>query len=104
MAAIQPRTRIQKMYLWLEQPLDEWETNDSYQSFKVFGTSIKVTNDVTKRGIRILKSISQRVKDPAQLQWLVQAVEHQRAQMPTVSKAAPRDVYCVGLSHICVVN
>ena len=77
---------------WLEQPPDEWETNDSYQSFKAFGTSIKVTNDVTKRGIGILKSFSQSVRDPAQLQWLIQAVEHHRAQMPTVSKAARRYV------------
>ena len=65
---------------WLEQPPDEWETNESYQSLKAFGTSMKViNNDVTKRGIGMLQSISQSVRDLAQLQWLLQAVEYHRA-------------------------
>ena len=32
---------------WLEQPPDEWKANDSYQSLKALGTSIKVINDVS---------------------------------------------------------
>ena len=61
---------------WLEQPPDEWEANDSYQSLKALGKSITVTNDVTKRDRGMLKSFSQSIRDPAQLQWLHHAVEH----------------------------
>ena len=56
MAAIQSGTGRKRV---AEQSSDEWETTESYQSLKAFGTSMKViNNDVTKRGIGMLQNIS----------------------------------------------
>ena len=92
MAAIQPRTGMQKVHGWNSHLMSGRPTTATRASKPLERLSKLSTMSPNRVGIGILKSFSQSVRDPAQLQWLVQAEELHRAQMPTVSKAAPRHV------------
>ena len=38
---------------WLELSPDKWDDNEDYKSAKEFVTTVKVTNDVAERGIKM---------------------------------------------------
>ena len=72
---------------WLEKPPEEWVVDEDYQRLKIFVATVKTTNDVADRGIGMFKDFASSVREPAQFQWLLQAVERHRAQLQTLSKA-----------------
>ena len=72
--------------------------DEDYQWLKAYVASVETTNDVADRGIGMLKDFASSVREPAQFQWLLQAVERHSAQLPTLSKA----VHGNGGSHMCL--
>lgn len=73
---------------WLQKPPTEWNQDAGYNIMKGFVETVKVTNDVAERGIALLKDFAGKTKTEPQFQWLLQAVERHRTQLPAFAKAA----------------
>ncbi|KAG7161026.1 hypothetical protein Hamer_G027529 [Homarus americanus] len=74
---------------WLMSPVEDWEKNEEFMKLKDFSRSLKVTNDVAERGIKLmLDFIGSVTKDEQQLQDVMQLVEKHRKQMSGFSKSA----------------
>ncbi|KAG7164901.1 hypothetical protein Hamer_G017308 [Homarus americanus] len=74
---------------WLMSPVEDWEKNEEFMKLKDFSRSLKVTNDVAERGIKLMQDfIGSVTKDEQQLQDVMQLVEKHRKQMSGFSKSA----------------
>ncbi|KAG7169139.1 hypothetical protein Hamer_G031556 [Homarus americanus] len=74
---------------WLMSPVEDWEKNEEFMKLKDFSRSLKVTNDVAERGIKLMQDfIGSITKDEHQLQDVMQLVEKHRKQMSGFSKSA----------------
>ncbi|KAG7171644.1 hypothetical protein Hamer_G014784 [Homarus americanus] len=74
---------------WLISPVEDWEKNEEFMKLKDFSRSLKVTNDVAERGIKLMQDfIGSVTKDEQQLQDVMQLVEKHRKQMSGFSKSA----------------
>ncbi|KAG7155567.1 hypothetical protein Hamer_G030873 [Homarus americanus] len=74
---------------WLMLPVEDWEKNEEFMKRKDFSRSLKVTNDVAERGIKLMQDFNGSVtKDEQQLQDVMQLVEKHRKQMSGFSKSA----------------
>ena len=61
---------------WLATPADTWADNDSYRKVQKFVRSVKVTNDVAERGVKLMSDFATRITtDAAQRSCLLQVVE-----------------------------
>ncbi|KAG7170893.1 hypothetical protein Hamer_G012461 [Homarus americanus] len=73
---------------WLMSPVVDWEKNEEFMKLKDFSRSLKVTNDVAERGIKLMQDfIGSVTKDEQQLQDVMQLVEKHRKQMSGFSKS-----------------
>ncbi|KAG7156415.1 hypothetical protein Hamer_G006168 [Homarus americanus] len=74
---------------WLMSPVEDWEKNEEFMKLKDFSRSLKVTNDVAERGIKLMQDfIGSVTKDEQQLQDVMHLVEKHRKQMSGFSKSA----------------
>ncbi|KAG7154923.1 hypothetical protein Hamer_G031178, partial [Homarus americanus] len=74
---------------WLMSPVEDWEKNEEFMKLKDFSRSLKVTNDVAERRIKLMQDfIGSVTKDEQQLQDVMQLVEKHRKQMSGFSKSA----------------
>ncbi|KAG7168695.1 hypothetical protein Hamer_G028045 [Homarus americanus] len=74
---------------WLMSPVEDWEKNEEFMKLKDFSRSLKLTNDVAERGIKLMQDfIGSVTKDEQQLQDVMQLVEKHRKQMSGFSKSA----------------
>ncbi|KAG7154431.1 hypothetical protein Hamer_G018171, partial [Homarus americanus] len=74
---------------WLMSPVEDWEKSREFMKLKDFSRSLKVTNDVAERGIKLMQDfIGSVTKDEQQLQDVMQLVEKHRKQMSGFSKSA----------------
>ena len=74
---------------WLTSPAEEWEKDEEFIKLKEFSRSLKVTNDVAERGIKLMSDfIGSVTKDEQQLQDVMQLVEKHRKQIKSFSKSA----------------
>ncbi|KAG7161281.1 hypothetical protein Hamer_G016345 [Homarus americanus] len=74
---------------WLMSSVEDWEKNEEFMKLKDFSRSLKVSNDVAERGIKLMQDfIGSVTKDEQQLQDVMQLVEKHRKQMSGFSKSA----------------
>ena len=65
---------------WLEQPVDSWEDNADYTTAKRFVHTVKTTNDLAERAIKMATDYSQILtKDEDTRRRIIQGVEDRRA-------------------------
>ena len=73
---------------WLTTPADTWEDNDSYRNAQKFVRSVKVTNDVAERGVKLMSDFATQITtDPEQRSCLLQVVEYHRNKFDSFKKA-----------------
>ena len=68
---------------WLEQPVDSWEDNADYTTAKTFVHTVKTTNDLAERAVKMATDYSQILtKDKDTRRRIIQGVEdHRRAYL-----------------------
>ena len=73
---------------WFTTSADTWEDNDSYRNAQKFVRSVKVTNDVAERGVKLMSDFAAQITtDPEQRSCLVQVVEYNRKKFDSFNKA-----------------
>ena len=73
---------------WLEQPPQEWEESDDYRHAKQVVQTIKTTNDVAERGVKLISDYATILtKDEGMRQWLLQGVEKNRRRYKNMNKS-----------------
>lgn len=73
---------------WLTNPADTWEDNDNYKFAQKFVRSVKVTNDVAERGVKLMSDFATQITtDPEQRSCLLQVVEYHRNKFQSFKKA-----------------
>ena len=72
---------------WLELSPDKWDDNEDYKSAKEFVTTVKVTNDVAERGIKMAQDYATMLtKGDSMRAILLQGVESSRWKYPDFKK------------------
>lgn len=73
---------------WLTAPADSWGENDSYKKAQQFVKSVKVTNDVAERGVKLMSDFATHITtDREQRSCLLQVVECHRKKFDSFRKA-----------------
>ena len=73
--------------VWLTKGPEKWEEDASYRSAKDFVTSVKVTNDVAERGVKMASDYATMLtKDDTMRKVLMQGVEKSRRNYPDFRK------------------
>ena len=73
---------------WLEQPVDSWEDNADYTTAKRFVHTVKTTNDLAERAIKMATDYSQILtKDEDTRRRIIQGVEDHRRAYPDFKKS-----------------
>ena len=74
-------------YQWLAMDPERWQEEESYRLAKEFVTSVKVTNDIAERGVKLAKDYATLLtKDDAIRAQLLQGVERCRRMFPDFAK------------------
>ena len=74
-------------YQWLEKSRDKWEEDGAYREAREFVKTLKVTNDVAERGVKLITDyIGILTKDDQKREWLLQGVEKSRKCFPDFRK------------------
>lgn len=74
---------------WLTSPAERWEEDEEFAKLREFTRSLKVTNDVAERGVKLMQDfIGSVTKDEQQLQDVMQLVEKHRKQVGSFKKSA----------------
>ena len=72
---------------WLYKPVAEWEHHESFCEMKAWVQNLKVTNDCTERGVKLISEYAKSLtKDSVDIQKLIQVVENHRKMYPDVKK------------------
>ena len=72
---------------WLNKPVHTWKNNESFQEMENWVLTLKVTNDVAERGVKIVSEFCDILtKDSEDLGNLLQVVEQHRREYPDVKK------------------
>ena len=73
---------------WLEQPVDSWEDNADYTTAKTFVFTVKTTNDLAERAVKMATDYSQILtKDEDTRRRIIQGVEDHRRAYPDFKKS-----------------
>ena len=73
---------------WLEQPVDSWEDNADYTTAKMFVHTVKTTNDLAERAVKMATDYSQILtKDEDTRRRIIQGVEDHRRPYPDFKKS-----------------
>ena len=73
---------------WLTTLADTWENNGSYRKIQKFVRSVKVTNDVAERGVKLMSDFATQITtDIKQRSCLLQVVEYHRNKFDGFKKA-----------------
>ena len=73
---------------WLEQPVDSWEDNADYTTAKTFVHTVKTTNDLAERAVKMATDYSQILtKDEDTRRRIIQGVEDHRRPYPDFKKS-----------------
>ena len=74
-------------YEWLQQKPEEWESSSDYKEMESFVRTVKVTNDVAERGVKIISDYSKILThDNSLRRKLLQGVEMSRKINPDFKK------------------
>jgi hypothetical protein len=74
-------------YEWLQQKPEEWENNTDYKEMENFVRTVKVTNDVAERGVKVISDYSKILtQDNSLRRKLLQGVEMSRKIHPDFKK------------------
>lgn len=74
---------------WLSQPVESWSEDDQYCKDKETIDGLRVTNDVTERGVKLIQDFANSVTtSEAQLQEVLQLVEQHRENLQKVQQKA----------------
>ena len=66
---------------------EEWEEDDTYRNTKEFVRTVKVTNDVAERGVKMASDYATLLtKDDTMRAWILQGVEKSRRTYPDFKK------------------
>ena len=72
---------------WLSMDPEEWEEDDNYKNTKEFVRTVKVTNDVAERGVKMASDYATLLtKDDTMRAWILQGVEKSRRTYPDFKK------------------
>ena len=72
---------------WLDLSPDKWDDNEDYKSVKELTTTVKVTNDVAERGVKMAQDYATMLtKDDSMRAMLLQGVESSRWKYPKLKK------------------
>ena len=72
---------------WLSMDPEEWEGDESYRNTKEFVRTVKVTNDVAERGVKMASDYATLLtKDDTMRAWILQGVEKSRRTYPDFKK------------------
>ena len=75
-------------YEWLAMDPDNWNNSDSYRTARDFVTTLKVTNDVAERGVKLATDFATMLtRDDEMREKLLQGVERCRRIYPELTKA-----------------
>ena len=72
---------------WLAKPNGEWEGHESHLHCKASVSGVKVVKGTAERGFAILKLFALSVRGQQQFQWLPQALEQHRREVPRLTKS-----------------
>ena len=67
----------------------EWCKDQEFRKFQSFLDSLKVTNDVAERGVKIMQDYAWCVQDEELLQSVLQVVGHHRRRTQSFGKIEP---------------
>ena len=71
---------------WLAKDHSNWESAEGFQKLKSFVVNVLVTNDLAERGVQLMTDFIDKTEDETERQALLQVVEFQRKQYPTLRK------------------
>ncbi len=72
---------------WLAAPVMDWRCNPDFLIAEEFVKSVKVTNDVAERGVKLISDFACYITtDPQQRAALLQCVEQHRRRFPSFEK------------------
>ena len=72
---------------WLNKPVHTWKNYESFQEMKNWVITLKVTNDLAERGVKLVSEFCDILtKDSEDLQNLLQVVEQHRREFSDVKK------------------
>ena len=81
-------------YDWLELPPEKWEEDADFLVAKEFVRTVKTTNDVAERGVKLISDYAAILTtDEKQRQWLLQGVEQCRKRYATCKKCTLNCTY-----------
>ena len=82
-----PPTPISSPPSWLAMDPDKWEEDESYKVAKDFVRTVKVTNDVAERGVKMAADYANILtKDEEMRKLILQGVEKSRKMYPNFMK------------------
>ena len=74
---------------WLEQPVDSWEDDEDFITAKMFVHTVKTTNDLAERAIKMATDYAQILtKDEDTRRRIIQGVEDHRRTYPDFKKSS----------------
>ena len=74
-------------YKWLAMDPEEWEQEESFRLARDFVQSVKVTNDIAERGVKLARDYATLLtKDDGMRAEIMQGVERCRRMFPDFSK------------------
>jgi hypothetical protein len=74
-------------YEWLQEKPEEWENNTDYKEMENFVRTLKVTNDVAERGVKVISDYAKILtQDNSLRRKLLQGVEMSRKINPNFKK------------------
>ena len=72
---------------WLNKPVHTWKNYESFQEMKNWVITLKVTNDLAERGVKLVSEFCDILtKDSEDLQNLLQVVEQHHQEFSDVKK------------------
>ena len=78
---------IKSDYSWLSKNPADWKSDDHYKAAERFVSSVKVTNDVAERGVKLATDYAHILtKDDEMRQVILQGVERSRKMFPDFRK------------------
>ena len=72
---------------WLKESPEKWEENPDYMKMFKFANSVKLTNDVAERGVKLIDDYSKCLtKDCEEKKRLIQVVQNHRRLVPELER------------------
>ena len=72
---------------WLELPPSQWDQDPDYREMEKFARSVKLTNDIAERGVKLISDYSDKLtKDSDERKKLVMVVQNHRQAFPAFRK------------------